>query len=93
MEFYPDLNEQSASRRYSLTRQANTLPERVMGGDGGGGAVSRWAYFCIQPSSIFCLMYSPICLLYHFIQDFAQKALLSEIQTIRRGGVTMYDKG
>ena len=45
MEFYPDLNEQSASRRYSLTRQANTLPERVMGGDGGGGGGIKMGLF------------------------------------------------
>ena len=33
----------------------------------------------------FCLMYSPICLLYPFIQDFVQKAPFSEIQAIRSG--------
>ena len=46
---------------------------------GGGGC------FCTQPSSNFCLMYSPICLLYCVIQDFAQKVLFSEIKAIRSG--------
>ena len=51
-----------------------------------GWGVSKWAYFCIQPSSSFlCLMYNPICLLYRVIQDFMQKALFSEIQAIRSG--------
>ena len=65
-----------------------------MGGGGGGGGriISRWDDFCIQPSSIFCLMCSPICLLYLVIQDSLQKALVSVIQTILDvGGVTMDD--
>ena len=41
----------------------------------------------------FCLICSPICLLYRVIQDFVQKAQLSEIQTIKSEWVTMYDKG
>ena len=32
----------------------------------------------------FCLMCSPICLLYH-IQDFVQKTLFSEIQAVKCG--------
>ena len=62
-----------------------------------GGGVSKLAYICIQPSSIFiCLMHSPVCLLCLVIQDFVQKALFSEIQANRCGWgnyvVTMYDK-
>ena len=54
------------------------------GGGGGEGRVSRWDCFCIQPSSdYFCLMGSPICLLYLVMQDFVQKALFSEIRAIR----------
>ena len=48
----------------------------------GGGGVSKWAYFCIQPSFIFYLMCRPICLLYRVIQDFVRKALFSEIQAV-----------
>ena len=60
---------------------------------GGGGGVKK-GYFCIQPSSnMFCLMCSPICPLYRVIQDFVQKALFPEIQAIRSGWVTTYDKG
>ena len=48
--------------------------------------VSKWAYFCIQPSSNFiCLMYCLIYLLYRVIQDFVQKALFCEIQAIKNG--------
>ena len=36
---------------------------------------------------------SPICLFYHVIQKFVQYALFSEIQAVRRGWGTMYDKG
>ena len=50
------------------------------------GGVSKWAYFCTQPSSNFiCLMFSPICLLYRAIQDFVQKSLFSKIEAIRSG--------
>ena len=42
---------------------------------------SRYAFFC--PVPIFCLMCSPICLLYHVIQVFEQKALFSEILAIK----------
>ena len=51
-----------------------------------GKGVSEWVYACKQPSSIvFCLMCSPIYLLYRVIQDVVQKALFSEIQAIRSG--------
>ena len=53
---------------------------------GGGGGVSKCAYFCMQPSSNFiCLVYSPICLLYRVIHDFVQKVLFSAIQAIGSG--------
>ena len=56
--------------------------------------VSKWAYFCIEPSSNFlCLMCSQICLLYRVIQVVVQKALFPEIQAVRSGWGTMYDKG
>ena len=41
---------------------------------------------------LFCLMYSQICRFYRVIHDLVQKALFSEIQAIRGGWVTMYDK-
>ena len=39
------------------------------------------------------LMCSSICLLYHVIQDFMQKALFFRYRQLKVGGVTMYDKG
>ena len=49
------------------------------GGGGGGEWRSKWANFCIQPSSnCICLMYSPNFLRY---------------RQFKVGGVTMYDKG
>ena len=35
--------------------------------------------------NFFCLMCSPVCLLYLVMQDFKQQALFSEIQEIRWG--------
>ena len=54
----------------------------ITGGTAERG-VSKLAYFCIQQSSIFCLMCCPIRLLYRVVKDFVQKVLFSEILAVR----------
>ena len=56
-----------------------------------GVGVSKWTYFCIQPSSIFYLMCNPMCLLYRVIQDFVQKVLFFRYRQLEVGKVTGSD--
>ena len=49
--------------------------------------------FAISSDGYFCLMCSPMYLLYVVVQDFVQKALFSECRQLEVGDVTMYDKG
>ena len=61
-------------------------------GVGRSGSI-KMGPFLHTTKLLFCLICSPICLLYHVIKNFVQKALFPEILAVISGwGVTMYDK-
>ena len=58
-----------------------------------GGWVSRWAYFCIQPSSIF-LVWCVVQYVYYILlyRTVCRKPYFQRYRQLELGEVTMYDK-